>query len=79
MFVGDRVTVFVGDRVAVFVGDRVAVPVCERVAVPVCERVAVTLGVTVHVMATLVRVTVAVLLGSHGNGIDVVGSAVITD
>jgi putative Ca2+/H+ antiporter (TMEM165/GDT1 family) len=64
--------VFVGDRVAVFVGDRVAVPVCERVAVFVGDRVAV------HVMATLVRVIVAVLLGSHGNGIDVVGSAVIT-
>ena len=53
-------------------------PVCERVAVTLGVTVAVTLGVTVHVMATLVRVIVAVLLGSHGNGIDVVGSAVIT-
>jgi hypothetical protein len=56
--------VFVGDRVAVFVGDRVAVFGGDRVAV--------------HVIAILVRVIVAVLLGSHGNGIDVVGSAVIT-
>jgi hypothetical protein len=48
----------------VFVGDRVAVFVDDRVAV--------------HVIAILVRVIVAVLLGSHGNGIDVVGSAVIT-
>ena len=45
---------------------------------PVGDGVAVTLGVTVHVIAILVRVIVAVLLGSHGNGIAVVGSTVIT-
>ena len=45
---------------------------------PVGDGVTVPLGVTVHVIATLVRVIVAVLLKSHGNGIAVVGRAVIT-